>query len=86
MNSQPRPPTQQKRTNFVKEGNKTKVSQSKVSPVSFFDDAKDWNLQVDLNNHVKIPKYILRTSLRPDLVVTTEKAKIQGMVELTVPY
>ena len=84
--SERQPQTQQKRICFVKEGNKTKAAQSKASPVSFFDGAKDWNLQVDLNKHVKIPKDILQTSLRPDLVVTSEKRKILGMMELTVPY
>ena len=54
--------------------------------MSFFDGAKDWNLQVDLNKHVKIPKDILQTSLRPDLVVISEKKKILGMMELTVTY
>ena len=44
------------------------------------------NLQVDLNKHVNIPKDILQTSLRPDLVVTSEKKRILGMMELTVPY
>ena len=75
MNSQLRPQTQQKRISFVKEGNKTKAAQSKASPVSFLDGAKDWNLQVDLNKHVKIQKDILQTSLRPDIVVTSEKKK-----------
>ena len=69
----------------MKEGNKTKAAQSKTSPVSFFNGAKDWNLQVDLNKHIKIPD-ILQASLRPDLVVTSEKKKILGMMELTVPY
>ena len=35
---------------------------------------------MDLSKHVKIPKY------RPDLVVTSEKKKILGMMELTVIY
>ena len=53
--------------------------------MSSFDGAKDWSQQVDLNKHVKIPKDILEISLRPDLVVTSEKKKILGMMELTVP-
>ena len=85
-NSQLQPPRQKKRIHFVKEGNKTKTSPSKGCPVSFFDSAKDWNLQVDLSKHVKIPENVVQTSLRPDLVVTSEKKKILGMMELTVPY
>ena len=38
------------------------------------------------SKHVKIPKEILETNLRPDLVVTSEKKKMLGMMELTVPY
>ena len=78
--------TQQKAILFVKEGTKSKNSKSKTVPVSYFDGAKDWNLQIDLNKNVKIPKDILETNLRPDLVVTSEKKKMLGMMELTVPY
>ena len=80
------PLAQQKAIPFVKEGTKSKNSKSKTVPVSYFDGAKDWNLQIDLNKHVKIPKDILETNLRPDLVVTSEKKKMLGMMELTVPY
>ena len=80
------PLAQQKSISFVKEGTKPKSSKSKTVSVSYFDGAKDWNLQIDLNKHVKIPKEILETSLRPDLVVTSEKKKMLGKMELTVPY
>ena len=80
------PLAQQKSISFVKEGTKPKSSKSKTVSVSYFDGAKDWNLQIDLNKHVKIPKEILETNLRPDLVVTSEKKKMLGMMELTVPY
>ena len=86
INCQSHPQTQQKRINFVKSGNKSKAAPSKTSPVSYFDGAKDWNLQVDLNKHVKIPSNIIQTSLRPDLVVMSEKKKMLGLMELTVPY
>ena len=54
--------------------------------MSYFDSADDWNLQVDLGKHVKIPSAILQTSLRPDLVVMSQKKKMLGLMELTVPY
>ena len=52
--------------------------------MSFFDGAKDWNLNVNLNKHVKIQKDVLQTSLRPDLVLTSIKTKILRMMELSV--
>ena len=63
VNCQPHPQTGQKLINFVKTGNKTKVAQSKTSPVSYFDGAEDWKLQVDLNKHVKVPSVICRPVL-----------------------
>ena len=86
LNSQSRPQTQQKLINFVRTGSNAKVVQSKSGAGSYFDGAEDWNLQVDLNKHVKIPRAILQTNLRPDLVVMSEKKKLLGMMELTVPY
>ena len=85
-NSQLQPLTQQNAISFVKEGAKSKNTKSKTVPTSYFDGARDWKLQVDLNKHVKIPNEILETSLRPDLVVTSEKKKMLGKMELTVPY
>ena len=54
--------------------------------MSYFDGAKDWNLQLDLNKHVKIQNTILQTSPRLDLVFTSEKKNMLGMMELTVLY
>ena len=86
VNCQSNPQTQKKLINFVKTGTKTKVAQNKTRPVSYFDGAEDWKLQVDLKKHVKIPSIITQTNLRPDLVVMSEKKKMLGLMELTVPY
>ena len=54
--------------------------------MSFFDFVKDCNLQVNLSKNVKIPYKIFQTSLKPDLVVASEKKTILGNMELTVQY
>ena len=52
---------------------------------SYFDSAKDWKLQVDLDRQVKVPLSVMRTNLRPDILMTSEKTKRLGIIELTVP-
>ena len=42
-------------------------------------------MQVDIGKHVKIPAAILQTNQRPDIVVSSNKEKMLGMIERTVP-
>ena len=83
VTNQPMIHNQRKKINFVKEG--IKGSTSKTYPTSYFDSANDWKLQVDIEKHVKIPAAIMQTNQRPDIVVSSDKEKLLGLIELTVP-
>ena len=48
--------------------------------------ARDWQLSVDLGGQLKFPERITRTSLRPDLVLTSDSTKQVVLLELTVPW
>ena len=82
--SQSQPNTQQRKIQFVKEGVKGSAIKNNHQD-SYFDSAKDWKLQVDLDRQVKVPLSVMRTNLRPDILMTSEKTKRLGIIELTVP-
>ncbi|KAI7804749.1 hypothetical protein IRJ41_017191, partial [Triplophysa rosa] len=46
----------------------------------------DWQLQVNLGKQLRFPQHISTTSLRPDMIVTSEVSKQLIMLELTVPW
>ena len=69
--------------NFVKQGGKARPSTRTTE--SYMTTARDWKLQVDGKTRMKIPEYIVNTSLRPDMVLISEITKQIGVVELTVP-
>ncbi len=48
--------------------------------------ANDWQMRVDLGKQLRFPEVITETSLRPDIVVFSEKSKQVVMLELTVPW
>ncbi|XP_061896833.1 uncharacterized protein LOC133645919 [Entelurus aequoreus] len=48
--------------------------------------ARDWQLHVDLGRQLKFPANIASTSLRPDMVLTSESTKQVVLLELTVPW
>ena len=68
----------------MKEGEKVDRTGKKVNS-SILDKAKDWIMQIDLQERVRIPEIITSTSLRPDIILTSEEAKQMIMIELTVP-
>ena len=78
-----KPPCQEK-IEFVKEGEQKAVDRNS-QPGSYFDNAKDWKIQVDLKTQVKIPTEIMQTDLRPDIVMSSAETKRLGIIELTVP-
>lgn len=47
--------------------------------------ARDWQLLVDLEKQLKFPNHIVTTTLRPDVVLSSESTK-QVLLELTVPW
>ncbi|XP_061920230.1 uncharacterized protein LOC133660667 [Entelurus aequoreus] len=48
--------------------------------------APDWQLHVDLGKQLRFPQHIVKTSLRPDMIIISEASKHLIMLELTVPW
>ena len=44
-----------------------------------------WNIRVNLDRQLRFPTEITTTSLRPDIVVWSTKARYVHLIELTVP-
>ena len=49
------------------------------------DRATDWQLQVDLDEKLKVPEEVVETNLRPDMILVSRNLKRMGVIELTVP-
>ena len=84
----PKPPSY-KQIKFVKEGhNETQSKVKSKRSVSFgiLNSADDWNVQADIGKQLSIPRHIVDTNLRPDIVVTSESTKCIILIELTVPW
>nr|XP_057943465.1 uncharacterized protein LOC131138512 [Doryrhamphus excisus] len=81
--SKHQPPVRQNIT-FVRAGEKHPAGH-KV-PTGLLATARDWKLRVDLGRQLKFPEHIARTSLRPDLVLTSDATKQAVLLELTVPW
>ena len=69
---------------FVKAGEK-KASTQMRSLASYLDGARDWELLVDLDGRLEVPRYIVDTSVRPDMLLISGSKKKLGIIELTVP-
>ncbi len=69
---------------FVRAGEKAQHQPG--SSRGLLTTARDWKLQIDLRRQLKFPEYIVATSLRPDVVLTSESTKQVVLVELTVPW
>ncbi|KAL3970378.1 polycystin 1L2 [Sarotherodon galilaeus] len=48
--------------------------------------ANDWELRVDLAKQLKFPEAVAKTTLRPDIIVTSVVFKQVILLELTVPW
>lgn len=48
--------------------------------------ASDWQQHVDLGKQPRFPQHIATTSLRPDMIVSSEASKYLIMLELAVPW
>ncbi|XP_049337547.1 uncharacterized protein LOC125802987 [Astyanax mexicanus] len=75
---------QKRSITFIRAGEKPHVVH-KVSS-GLLTTAYDWQLKADLGRQLKFPEHIARTSLRPDLVLTSESTKQVVLLELTVPW
>ena len=69
---------------FVRAGQK--ANHQPHSSGGLLATARDWQLQVDLGRQLKFPANIATTSLRPDMVLTSESTKQVVLLELTVPW
>ena len=69
--------------NFVKAGQP--ASKNPRATKCILDESSQWTLSVDLNKRLIFPGPV-QTTLRPDLVLTSNKNKIVVMIELTVPW
>ncbi len=53
---------------------------------TLLDTARDWKMQVDLDQKLSFPPEIITTNLRPDLILWSTSQKSLFIVELTVPW
>ena len=79
-----RPKTNRRKIEFVKEGEVKKPVQIQ-EPESYLDTADDWRLEVDLEGRLRVPAYVTKTNLRPDILLISDNTKQMGVIELTVP-
>lgn len=70
---------------FIRLGQKARLHQPS-STGGLLAIACDWQLQVNLGKQLKFPVNITTTSLRPDMVLTSESTKQVVLLELTVPW
>ena len=70
--------------NFVKAGEKVKPGSRKAGGILAM--ASDWDMRVDLGRQLRFPERIVTTSLRPDMVLTSDTSKQVVIIELTVPW
>ena len=72
-------------TPFVRAGQLPAKPPARVE-ATLLDLARDWRMQVDLDQKLIFPPEIITTSLRPDLVLWSTSQKAVFIVELTVPW
>ncbi|XP_075893028.1 uncharacterized protein LOC142895694, partial [Nelusetta ayraudi] len=69
---------------FIKAGDRPRAGPPKTT--GLLHTASDWHLLVDLGKQLRFPQHIAATSLRPDMIITSEASKHLIMLELTVPW
>lgn len=70
---------------FIKAGEKLAVPFRNTLP-GLLATVHDWELGVDLAKQLKFPEVVAKTTLRPDIVVTSVASKQVSLLELTVPW
>lgn len=70
---------------FVKAGDQPKAARKKP-PAGILATAQDWQLSVDLEKQLRFPQHIVRSALRPDILLVSESTKNIIIMELTVPW
>ena len=71
-------------TNFVREGDGQRHTRPRETSRPF-SPGQEWDMRADLNKQLRFPTEITTTSLRPDIVVWSSKARAVHLIELTVP-
>ena len=72
-------------TSFVRAGQLPAKPSARME-ATLLDTARDWRMQVDLDQRLTFPPEIITTNLRPDLVLWSTSQKSLFIVELTVPW
>ena len=87
VNSAPQVPLVRE-VKFVKEGEQPKGSSTRTYQrnTGILSTAVDCVVQTDIGSQLSIPKEIVDTSLRPDMIVISEASKTIVLIELTVPW
>ncbi|KAG1932793.1 hypothetical protein F2P79_020826 [Pimephales promelas] len=78
------PPSAEDPTIFVSEGGVRRSIRSRETARPFSPN-QEWDMRVDLDKQLRFPTEITTTSLRPDIVVWSSKARSAHLIELTVP-
>ncbi|TWW77850.1 uncharacterized protein LOC130535078 [Takifugu flavidus] len=73
-----------KAISFIKAGERPRAGPQITT--GLLHTATDWQLHVDLGKQLLFPQHIATTSLRPDMIITSEASKHLIMLELTVPW
>ena len=73
-----------KTINFIRAGEKPRKTPRATS--GLLNTAQDWQLSVDVGSQLKFPQHVVKTTLRPDIVLVSEATKNVVMLELTVPW
>ena len=77
--------TKPRNVTFVKAGEQSRHVGS-VDDFGLMTGAQDWELLVDVGKKLQIPRDIVITTLRPDIVLFSRKQKLMFFLELTVPW
>ena len=85
INALPPPMPRPKTTPFLRSGQVPTKPSGRVE-TTLLDTARDWRMQVDLDQRLIFPPEIITTSLRLDLVLWSASQKSVFIVELTVPW
>ncbi|KAI2662986.1 2,3,4,5-tetrahydropyridine-2,6-dicarboxylate N-succinyltransferase [Labeo rohita] len=70
---------------FVRAGQLPTKPTTKME-TNLLESARDWKMQVDLDQRLSFPPEIISTNLRPDLILWSTSQKSLFIVELTVPW
>lgn len=68
---------------FVRVGGKCQVELKALT--GLLVSAHDWQLKADIGKQLKVLEHTVRSTLRPDLVLTSDGSKYVVMMKLNVP-